>query len=723
MKLPTFFLYGTAAYRPTNPPPEDFRKHFSCIKHELGFDIVRVRVEWNPINREPDTFDFTELDQVLDLCDELGLQAFLETNLQIAPWWLEAAHPETRYVNALGQAIELGPNEASQIGGYPGLCHHHEAVTGAGTRFLEETARHFRERTSVVGYDCWNEPHLEPAWVANWGSMGERLFCYCEGSRRAFREWLRSRYGDIDELNRTWGRAYRDWDDVNPPNRLGNYADWMDWGRFWHDDLREHMRWRYAVLREEDPNRFIMSHSGAVPPFLPRANAWIHNWKLAEPADMWGTSIAPLAFNWELADIAGVLDATRSAARGKPFWISEMSGGACMVGATPGSVGSFRRTRLPTPADFRVWNWLGVMYGSKATVHWCHLEERHGPESGGFGMVRANGEVTERARGAAQTAKILHDLSPLFFETAPRPQVGILFDPDNSDLLFAMEAGDQLYGDAHVGINRAVWRSDNCARFVTYETLDDLAGLPVLIAPLCMTMPDHVASALAAYVEGGGVLVAEARTGHYDHRGYNRPILPAGLTEVAGAVEDEAICSDAGNRPHDNNPEGLPWPDPIYAGPMIEFSDPVAVDVRTHEYFVPLRPTTGDPIARSMGHCLAVRNLHGRGTAYYLGTYLSLAIHRGDEGAMRWLVEVLARHTSPEVHGAALRPRIVRRDNQALLAVFNESRTETIEETIALPEAYARAVDVYSGEPQPCDGARCPVEVGPQDVRVLRLAT
>ncbi|MSU64462.1 MAG: hypothetical protein EXS31_19080 [Pedosphaera sp.] len=51
-----------------------------------------------------------------------------------------------------------------------------------------------------------------------------------------------------EKLNDTWGRAFRNWQDANPPARLGNYADWLDWGRFWHDKLREHMRWRYSIL-------------------------------------------------------------------------------------------------------------------------------------------------------------------------------------------------------------------------------------------------------------------------------------------------------------------------------------------------------------------------------------------------------------------------------------------------------------------------------------------
>ena len=484
------------------------------------------------------------------------------------------------------------------------------------------------------------------------------------------------------------------------------------------------MRWRYGALRDVDPDRFIISHSGAVPPFLPRANAFIHNWKLAEPVDVWGTSMAPMGFNWDLADIAGVLDATRSAAGGKPFWINEMSGGGGMLGhsAETGLAYAFRRTPPPTANDYKTWNWLGVCAGSKATVHWCYLEERTGPEAGGMGLVRAGGEVTSRARGAAETARVLRDHSSLFFDYLPQPQVGILFDPDNSDLLLAMEATDQLYGDAHIGINRAVWQSDNFAKFVTYTTLDDLAGLSVLIVPMCLILTDDVAKAVAKFVERGGVLVAEARTGHFDGRGFNQPILPAGgLTEVVGAIEKEAICSDPSNLPMSNNPNRLPWPDPIYSGPTIQFQEPCEVEMRTTEFLVPMNVTTGIPIAHVGDECVAVRNDYGAGRAYYIGTYLSLAIYRGDLGAMQWLVSLLDHHTTTVIRGNQLRPRLIVQEDEALLAVFNDDRTESHREDIQLPQPYRRAIDIYSEEEYPLNGKNCTVQVDPVSVRVLRL--
>ena len=297
---------GIAYFRPPNPPRADHAKHLSIIKHDLGFDVVRLRLQWNAIHCDPDFFDWEEYDSIVDLCESIGLTVMLETSLESAPYWLEQSHPEAHYVNANGREIDLGGYESTQYGGYPGLCFHHVVTRKFGQEYLEALATHFTNRPNVALYDCWNEPHLEPAWNSNyWANIGDQLFCYCGESKNAFRNWLQSRYGTIESLNNTWGRVHREFGEINPPNRHGTYADWLDWGRFWHDELRGEMKWRYDVIRSVDTQRPIMSHSGAVPPFLARAPACIHNWKLASIVDMWGTSYAPKAHNWSLSECAG----------------------------------------------------------------------------------------------------------------------------------------------------------------------------------------------------------------------------------------------------------------------------------------------------------------------------------------------------------------------------------------------------------------------------------
>ena len=614
--------------------------------------------------------------------------------------------------------MELGPYDATQFGGYPGLCFDHQAVRQHGERFLRELSGHFRHHPMLLGYDCWNEPHLEPAWVCNyWGNMGDRLFCYCQETRAQFRRWLADKYATVQNLNATWGRAYGEWEDINPPNRHGTYADWLDWGRFWYDQLAGHMRWRYEILKAVDPDHFVMSHSGAVPPFLPRPNAYIHNWKLAEPVDLWGTSYAPKYHNWDLSTCCGTIDATRSAARGKRFWISEMSGGSTYVRG-------FAKSPLPRPKDYRAWNWLSAACGAKATIHWCYLEESTGPEATNFGLVRASGQLTERARAAAEVAGTLRRYAHIIDRHQPQESLGILYDPDNSMQLFAMEGEDELYTRSHIGYYRAAWACDQHARYVTYDTLDDLAGLRVLLAPMCLTLPEAAAARIAQFVREGGVLIAEARTGLFDQRGYNRPVLPAGLlADVVGAVEGEALYSDPDNRPLLNNPHREPWPEPIYGGPPIRFSDPIAATVRTRAYLVPLEPTTAQVIGRCDALCLGVRNSYGRGVAYYFGTYMGLALAAGDDEAGKLIAAIITQYCPAKVRGTRLRPRLIEGDSgEALLAVFNDSRTQRLADRITVPSEFKKALDVDRDEPIVLDGSALSLEVDAEDVRVFHLS-
>lgn len=714
--IPKAYLYGTHYFRPPNPPRSEHLFHLRQIKEVLKFDLVRVRMQWNAIQRLPDRCDWAEYDQIMEICGDLKLRVMLETNLESAPYWLERAHPESRYVSASGVAMELGPYDSTQFGGYPGLCFHHDSIRAAAGKFLQELVDRFRSCEALLGYDCWNEPHLEPAWVCNyWANMGERLFCYCQASRLAFRKWLAGKYGSIGTLNERWGRAYGEWDDINPPNRHGTYADWLDWTRFWREQLGEHMQWRYDQIRSKDADHFIMSHSGAVPPFLPRPNAFIDNPRFAQAVDLWGTSFAPKYHNWDLATCAGTLDATRSAAGGKRYWISEMSGGSTYLRG-------FAKTPPPAPKDIRAWNWLAAVYGAKATIHWCYLEESTGPEATNFGLIRANGQVTERALAAAEMARTLKRYQHIVDSHRPDEAVGILYHPDHSTQLFAMEGADDLCTQSHIGYYRSVWDCDLFARYVTGESEQEIEGLRVLVLPMCLTLSDEAADRIAGFVRNGGVLIAEARTGLFDERGYNRSQLPAGrLAEVVGAVEQEAIYSDPDNRPRLNNPEQLPWPDPIYGGPPIAFNDPVEVSFRAHGYLVPLTPTTGDAVGVSGRQCLAVKNRYGRGTAYYIGTYMGLALAKNDVGAKRLLASLLGQHCTARVKGDALRPRLIEAGGEAILTVFNDHRTTAVREKISIPKEYRSIIDIHGNEP--CHGGSdgLPVAVEPEGVRAFHL--
>jgi beta-galactosidase len=699
-KMNDFFVYGAQYFRPPNPPRPRHRFHLENIRENLGFNTVKLFVQWNACHRLQGTFDFEELEEIVGICEEFGLKVLLQTMLENAPYWMERAFPDARYVNARGQAQALSGNGNTPTGGHPGLCFDHPAVREHGTAFLRACGQFGRRHSCVIGYDCWNEPHIEPVWNDNfWADLGDKLFCYCSSSTERFRDWVRKKYGTLEGVNRNWARYFTDWEDVRPPFRCGTYADWLDWYRFWFDNQKAQQAWRYAALKATDPDRFVMSHAGGVPPFLPRVEAGIDNYSLPEPVDMWGCSFAPRFQNWRTSESAGVLDITRSCAKDKPFWVSEMAGGS-------GHYSGLSRCPLPRPRDIRTWNWLAVASGAKGITTWCYLSEITTGEAPGFGLVKFDGSLTPRAREAALVGKLLHGYSRIFKDHQPQPQVAILFDPDNSNLVFAQEGNDLFGSETHIGWYWAVWNADIHARYVRFSDLDDVTE-KVLIVPACQIMTEPVAVHLRRYVEAGGTLIVE------NHLGL--------LAEVCGLTEDESESTfDSGN-PFLFNPLDEPYSQPVHRCPTIHMTEPVEADFRARTFVTPLLLTTARPIGACLGHCLAAHHRFGQGEVYYFGTCVGRALFHRDEGAGNVIGGILSQKIEPEVKGKNLRPRLIADGREALLCVFNNSRSEACTEPIVVPDRFNQALDIHTEKRVAVKDGAVKVTVDCEDVVVLHL--
>lgn len=75
---------------------------------------------------------------------------------------------------------------------------------------------------------------------------------------KAFRDWLRTRYASLADLNARWKTDFKSWDDVMPMtardvNGRGNYAPWADHREFMDLTFANFFRWVRDQLRREDP--------------------------------------------------------------------------------------------------------------------------------------------------------------------------------------------------------------------------------------------------------------------------------------------------------------------------------------------------------------------------------------------------------------------------------------------------------------------------------------
>jgi beta-galactosidase len=716
VKKENIFYYGTQYFRPPNPPRDQHRYHLSRIKDELGFNIVKVFWQWNSCESVKDQWDFSEYTEILDLCDEIGLNVLVQTSLEDAPYWLEREHPECRYVNAKGHAEELSGNDNHPSGGHPGLCLDSAAVMERGGRFLRAVAQEARAHPSLIGYDCWNEPHIEPNWnTLYWADLGDTLFCYCNASTTRFVDWLKRKYGSVGELNRAWKRYFGAWEEVNPPRRHGTFADWLDWLRFWFDNLRQQMGWRYGILKEADPDHFVMSHSGGIPPILARIQAGMNNFALAGEVDLWGTSVAPLAQNWTTGETAAAYDLTRSAAKGKEYWISELQAGYCQ------DFGLHKCPR-PEPRHIRSWNWLAAVYGAKGILYWCYLEESTGNEAQGFGLVRYNGKTTDRAREAARAAALLRKYEHIIIGHSPVSDVALLYDPVSSAILFAQEGSDAWISNSHVAWYRAVWDADLYGRWVTFDDLEAIHE-KVLIVPMHYIVTEKAAAALRRFVAEGGTLIAENSFGKLTPHGILQPqVPPYGLAEVFGLEEGENHYTWPGHQSASNQPFNGPYGSEINRAPVITVSRPATARFRPHGFITPLELTTAVKLGGWKDHALVACNRFGKGEAWYFGTFVGLAMFNGEKEAGRLIRSILRARIRPSLQGRRLRPRLIDAGAEGLLCVFNDDRHAAGADVVRLPAHFSHAVDVTDGRTLSLRGNRISVQVPPEDVRVFHLS-
>src|SRR5579863_6619683 len=83
------FIYGSAFYRPPNPPPSMRRAMLKTIAQEYKFNIIRIYPAWAYYNPAPDRFDFGELEEVVKYCDDFGLRILMGVVIEEMPYWLE----------------------------------------------------------------------------------------------------------------------------------------------------------------------------------------------------------------------------------------------------------------------------------------------------------------------------------------------------------------------------------------------------------------------------------------------------------------------------------------------------------------------------------------------------------------------------------------------------------------------------------------------------------
>ena len=182
---------------------------------------------------------------------------------------------------------------------------------------------------------------------------------------------------------------------------------------------------------------------------------------------------------------------------------------------TAGPLGWSVFSRNPQPGELRKICYQQLAHGADGQIWFRWRSCTVGREQYWHGLLGHDGKAGRRYREAAQVAKEYQQLAPLLAGTTVKADVAIIYDYDS---LWALQIQNGYPGASHAeAIKRyynALFRAGVNVDIV--RPGDDLSGYKLVLAPHLHVLADDVAKQLVEYVRGGGVLLADCRTGVKD---------------------------------------------------------------------------------------------------------------------------------------------------------------------------------------------------------------
>ena len=438
---------------------------------------------WGHIEVAEGRFDFTWLDEVMDMLADNGAYAVLATPSASHPPWLSAKCPEVLRVGADGRR--------RRHGGRVNYCLTSPVFREKCAAMSTRLAERYREHPALLVWHVSNEYGGE---------------CHCDLCQAAFRDWLEGRHETLDALNAAWwaafwGHTYTDWSQIASPHELGERSimgHQLDWKRFVTDQTVSFMLNEIAPLRRITPGVPITSNFMGTYPGL-------NYWKFVEHLDRVSWDSYP-AFHgreedWKIAPrVAFVHDIYRTMKGGRPFMLME---------STPSSTNWMRVMKLKRPRVHRLFSLQAVAHGAD-TVQYFQWRKGRGCSEKFHGAVvdHCGHENTRVFRDVAKVGEILLELDAVIGTTV-QPEVAIIYDWENRWAIDA-SAGPRWekrdYEQTCVNHYRAFWGRSVPVDVINMDSA--LGDYKLVIAPMLYMVRAGVAQRVEEFVEAGGVFVS-----------------------------------------------------------------------------------------------------------------------------------------------------------------------------------------------------------------------
>ena len=584
MKTFNGILYG-GDYNPNQWPREIWDEDMRMFR-DARINSATINVfSWAKIQPAEDRYDFSELDDMVDMLSRGNYEIVLATSTGALPAWMAAKYPEVERTDYEGRHHKFG--------------HRHNACPNSPVfqKYSAALAGKLAERYG-------SNPHVK-CWHISNEYGGE---CYCENCAGAFREWLQKKYGTIEELNKAWnmefwGHTIYDWEEIVLPNALGEGIGTektafagisIDYRRFNSDSMLANFVAERDAIRVYDKETPVTTN-------LMGTYKGLDYFKWAREMDIVSWDNYP-RYDTPWSHTAMCHDLMRGL-KDAPFMLMEQ---------TPSQQNWQPYNSLKRPGQMRAQSYQTLAHGAD-TIQFFQLRRSVGACEKFHGAVieHVGTENTRVFREVKQLGEELEKLGGILPGSVNEAQVGVVFDWDNYWALeYTSGPSVDLTYVPHIHEYYRYFYDRNIA--VNMVPVDaDFSKYKLIVAPVLYMVKDGMAQALEAFVEKGGTLVLTYMSGIVGQSdnvhlgGY-----PGPLRRLAGVWVEEIDAL----APEQFNQVVMDSGESCKCGLVCELM---------HLEGAESLGTYGDDFYKGMP--AVTRNSYGKGHVYYVGTHMEEA--------------------------------------------------------------------------------------------------
>ncbi|MCI8894538.1 MAG: beta-galactosidase [Lachnospiraceae bacterium] len=521
-------LYG-GDYNPNQWPREIWDQDMAYFK-DARINSATINVfSWAKIQPGEEEYYFDELDEIVDMLSRENYDIVLATSTAALPAWMFQKYPEVARVDYQGRRHTFGKRHNA--------CPNSAVYQKYASALVEQLAKRYGSNRHI---SCW---HINNEYG------GE---CFCENCAKAFRVWLKKKYHTIDALNAAWnlefwGHSVYSWDEVVPPNALGDGMEFgpedrlatafaglsVDYRRFMSDSLLENYKMERDIIRRFDPDTLITTN-------LMGTYKGLDYFKWAKEMDIVSWDCYP-SYNTPWSYTAMCHDLMRGL-KDAPFMLMEQ---------TPSQQNWQPYNSLKRPGQMRAQSYQTLAHGAD-TIQFFQLRRSRGGCEKFHGAVIAHAGTrdTRVFREVRQLGEELAGLSAHIQGSVNEAEVGIVFDWDN---YWALEytSGPSCslsYVDQLHQYYRYFYDKNISVHMIPFDA--DFGRYRMVVAPVLYMVKEGMQEALEEFVKQGGVLITTFMSGIVDQSdnvhlgGY-----PGPLRNLAGlwVEEIDALAPEQSN--------------------------------------------------------------------------------------------------------------------------------------------------------------------------------